>query len=457
MSSPIANLPPGSTPPPLGVSNTEATEARLRPPTALATPALLCYGALRMPLALLELPLFVVLPALYGSAGLPLTLVGLVLFTARCIDAGADPIIGLWLARQRSFVHRRWILAALPVLAVGFWALLHPPAADQFNQALWLGLGSIGTYLAYSLASIAYQAWGTDLGENAAARTQVTAWREGFGLAGVLVATAFLDPSQRDALGITFLAATGLAGLLLMRAPPAPMASGASHAGADSPDAALGSRSRVRSNPAFLRLLLIYVTNGVAAAIPATLLLFFVRDILHAEAVTPVFLAAYFLAAGLGMPLWVIVARQIGLRLAWLAGMGLSVAGFAWALGLGSGDVWAFGAVCVVTGFALGADLAIPGAFLAQVIADRGDRGPTSGAYVGLWNLATKATLAIAAGVALPLLELSGYVPGKAGGEIALSLVYAAIPCGLKLLASAMLGLAPPESRVGLLRQTHVA
>ena len=418
------------------------------PTAGLSAFALVCYGALRMPLALLELPLFVVLPALYGSAGLALSLVGGVLFGARCVDAAADPLIGLWLARQRRFVHRRWILAALPVLAAGFWALLHPPsAAVGANLALWLGLWSIATYIAYSLASIAYQAWGTDLGENAASRTRVTAWREGFGLAGVLVATAFLDPTQRDALGIIFVSATIVAGLLLMRATPAPM----------TPSEAPGHWARVRSNPAFLRLLVIFVTNGVAAAIPATLLLFFVRDVLHAEEVTPVFLATYFLAGALGMPIWVVIARHIGLRLAWLAGMGLSVAGFAWALGLSSGDIWAFGAVCFVTGFALGADLAIPGALLAQVIADHGDRGPASGAYVGLWNLATKATLAIAAGVALPLLELSGYRPGQAGGEIALSLVYAAVPCGLKLLACAMLGLIPPEPQVVLARQTHVA
>jgi hypothetical protein len=421
------------------------------PTAGLSAFALACYGALRMPLALLELPLFVVLPALYGSAGLALSLVGGVLFGARCIDAAADPLIGLWLARQRRFVHRRLILGALPVLAAGLWALLHPPGvAVGALLALWLGLWSIATYLAYSLASIAYQAWGTDLGDNAASRTRVTAWREGFGLAGVLVATAFLDPSQRDALGITFIGATIVAGLLLMRATAAPMRP------SETPGHS-GSWARVRSNPAFLRLMVIFVTNGVAAAIPATLLLFFVRDVLHAEELTPVFLATYFLAGALGMPIWVVIARQIGLRLAWLAGMGLSVAGFAWALGLSSGDVWAFGAVCLVTGFALGADLAIPGALLAQVIADHGDRGPASGTYVGLWNLATKATLAIAAGVALPLLELSGYQPGRAGGEIALSLVYAAVPCGLKLLACAMLGLIPLEPQGELVRQTHVA
>ena len=58
---------------------------------ALPAHALIAYGFLRAPLALLELPLFVLLPAFYGrDAGLPLAVVGGVLFAARLIDAIAD-------------------------------------------------------------------------------------------------------------------------------------------------------------------------------------------------------------------------------------------------------------------------------------------------------------------------------------------------------------------------------
>ena len=60
-----------------------------------AWPALLAYATLRMPLALLELPLFVLLPSFYGGTlGLDLALVGAVLFGVRLVDALADPAIG---------------------------------------------------------------------------------------------------------------------------------------------------------------------------------------------------------------------------------------------------------------------------------------------------------------------------------------------------------------------------
>ena len=50
----------------------------------------------------------------------------------------------------------------------------------------------------------------------------------------------------------------------------------------------------------------------------------------------------------------------------------------------------------------------------------------------------SKLNLALAAGLALPLLELLGYQPGtrSAGGLQALTLAYAVLPCALKLLAA---------------------
>jgi Na+/melibiose symporter-like transporter len=116
----------------------------------------------------------------------------------------------------------------------------------------------------------------------------------------------------------------------------------------------------------------------------------------------------------------------------------LSVAVFAWAASLGSGDTLAFWWVCALSGLALGADLALPGALLAGMIAQHGEQGQREGAYFGWWNLAAKLNLALAAGLALPLLELLGYQPGNRSdqGLQALSLAYAVLPCLLKLLAA---------------------
>ena len=89
------------------------------------------------------------------------------------------------------------------------------------------------------------------------------------------------------------------------------------------------------------------------------------------------------------------------------------------------------------------ADLALPPALLAGVIAGAGHAGGREAAYFGVWNWGVQMTLALAAGIALPLLAWLGYVPGAGGGTTALAAAYALLPCALKLLAAAMLWRAP--------------
>jgi len=412
---------------------------------------LAAYGALRMPLALLELPLFVLLPAFYSQQhGMELALIGAILFATRLLDAVADPLIGAAIDRSRppasGWTYRRWLWVSLPALCVGFWAIFSPPV-DGALLVAWLALASMLTYLAYSAASIAYQAWGAEIGSSERDRARVTGIREGFGLVGVVFASTLLAPDQAPLLVIGFAALAAIAAMALRWAPPQGIApNGPARAVAMSLRATWAS---VAGNRAFRWLLAAFMLNGIATAIPATLVLFFVRDVLQAEAQVPTFLASYFLAGALGMPLWIGLAGRIGLRNAWLLGMAFAVLAFVWALGLGPGDVWPFWVVCVLTGLALGADLAMPPALLSAVIAGHGDGGRREGAYFGLWNLATKFNLAIAAGLGLPLLGLFGYVPGATGAEppLSLTLAYAALPSALKLAAGALLLTAPLPDR----------
>jgi len=179
--------------------------------------------------------------------------------------------------------------------------------------------------------------------------------------------------------------------------------------------------------------------------------MFFMADVLQLGERAGLFLALYFISGALGIPLWVWLSRLLGKKRAWLGGMLLSIAAFVWAFGLGAGDATAFGLVCVMSGVALGADLALPPSMLADVIDEEGAAaaapgvvaGRGEGAYFGLWNLVTKLNLALAAGISLPLLGALGYVPGASGGAAALSFAYAIIPCGLKLLAVAALWVSP--------------
>ena len=67
--------------------------------------------------------------------------------------------------------------------------------------------------------------------------------------------------------------------------------------------------------------------------------------------------------------------------------------------------------------------------------------GRMEGAFVGWWYFATKLNLALAAGLALPALQVFGYAPGAhdASALQALTLAYCALPCALELAAAVLL------------------
>ena len=192
-------------------------------------------------------------------------------------------------------------------------------------------------------------------------------------------------------------------------------------------------------NAEFRRLLGVYLLNGIASAIPATLVLFFVQDRLQAgEAVQSAALGVYFLSGALSMPLWLRGVDRLGLARTWQLGMALSIAVFLGASQLAAGDAPWFLLVCALSGAALGSDLALPGALLAGVIDAAGDRGRADASYFGWWNFATKINLALAAGLVLPLLGWLGYAPGTRDPHALalLSAAYCLLPCALKAAAA---------------------
>jgi len=492
--------------------------AMMKPAALKAWSRRLAYGLLCLPLAMAALPIYVHAPRLWAeSTGMSLGLLGGLLLAARLLDAAIDPLLGAWADRVGS--RRRLIVLALPFLAAGFCALLQPPADG--NAVLWLLAALLTTYFGFSLASIAYQAWGVEIGADSAERTRLVACREAFGLVGVVLAAALpgiLAGGDGAALaeGLTQLAwlfpplLLVLAALTLAAAPspvtattvtgggaaaektapahaalPADAANLANAAATRAPptgdvtrESLIASLRRPLADARFRRLLAVFVVNGIAAALPATLVLFFVADVLQAAAWSGAFLGLYFVSGVVFLPLWVALARRIGRVPAWSLAMATACAAFVWAAGLGAGDVWPFAVVCVLSGAAFGADLALPAALLADIArgvnagrqsndmlttaapsADDSAAGQTeaqasarvppavdesaaaqAGGYFGWWNLVGKLNLALAAGLALPLLDLAGYRPGVADAAALSGLVavYCGLPIVFKTLAAAL-------------------
>lgn len=408
------------------------------------------YGLMGLPLAFVALPLYVVLPNYYARAfGVPLAMLGAVLLGARLFDALIDPLLGRW--SDRLYARRPqsvlgWAALAAVLLALGFALLFFPPISTLQPLLVWASACLLLTYAAYSALSILHQSWGAMLGGDEVQRSRVVAWREGLGLVGVILASitpaALGLPATSALLFITL--AAGWWAWRTARHPGVPRTTLCNRLDAPASQAPVSAPSvwLPFSRPAFRRLLAVFVVNGIASAVPATLILFFVQDRLQAPArAEPLFLGSYFLSAALAIPLWLRLVPRLGLAPTWGLGMLLSVAVFVFAAQLGSGDSPAFVLVCVLSGVALGTDLALPGALLAGTIAASGDLGRAEGAYFGWWNFATKLNLAVAAGVALPALGALGYVPGSrdSAGLQTLSWAYCLLPCALKLLAASLL------------------
>ncbi len=395
--------------------------------TSLPRARLLAYGGLGLPLAFAALPLYVHLAPFYSSV-ISLSLLGAILLALRFLDAAIDPLIGALF--DRFPYPRSLIILSLPFLGLGWIGVFTRPT--NLPVVPWLIVMLTLTTVGYSLATVVHTSWGARLSNVPHERTRLFAAREGLGLIGVILAAAL--PTVLEATLAEGLARMGwiFIGLLIGFAVITLIATPAMQRNAPSP----GLRHMLRpfANPDFACFVPGFLLNGVAAALPATLVIFFIDDVLQLASHSGLFLVIYFLSGALGLPLWVRLAKRIGTLDAWLLSMGLSIAAFIGAFWLGAGDLVGYALVCAMSGLALGADLALPPALVADMIDT--DPAPQPGAYYGLMSFFAKLTLALAAGLALPLLDLWGYEPG--GDQLfALSATYALLPIAMKLGALA--------------------
>lgn len=399
------------------------------------------YAAPAFPLAILGLPLNVYLPAFWGDAlGLGLTTVGLVLLGTRLFDVVTDPLIGILSDRTRGRLGRRrpWVAAALPIAGPGVWLLFVPPPGAG---AIHLFITASLVYLGWTMLSISHAAWGAELSPDYHQRTRVNAWREAATLGGIL-ASAMVPAvvgggiaAELRALALITLGLAAPAVALLFAAVPDPQAP------------PRGARPRdlrsiitpLLANRPFRRLITAWVVNGMANGLPAALFLLVVTHLLHAADKAGLLLFAYFVAGILGVPGWTWLAGRFGKHRTWCAAMAWSCVVFMFVPLLGPGDWLLFLAICLLSGLALGADLALPPSIQADVLdLDRLNTGEgRAGLLFALSSMAQKLGNALAVGLGLPLLEVVGFRTGPDGafGLGALVGLYCGIPVALKLAA----------------------
>jgi Na+/melibiose symporter-like transporter len=402
----------------------------------------LLYALPALPLAALYLPLFSYVTPFYASErGVDLAALGLAWIGIRMFDAVSDPLAGWASDRTARRIGRRgWVLLAAPLIAVATWQAFVPPEdAGLAHAVLWLFLLTLG----WTLAQTPYYAWGAELEEGYAARTRVTAWRETMVLGGTLLATVlyFLGGEGGEGLRVVALAVIAMIPVTVIAAVLG--AGERAHLPVRPLSVSEGARAMAENRP-FRRLLVAWFVNGAANGLPVTLFVFFVEFRLGAADQAGLMLLLYFLAAIGGVPFWTWLARRISKHRAWAVAMVWASLIFAGALFLGEGDIVPFAIISVLTGLALGADLALPPSIQADVVEldTRRTGAARAGLFFAIWQVATKAALALSSGLALIALDGAGFSAeggNDAGALWALALLYAAAPIVLKLAAVALM------------------
>ncbi|EAQ45593.1 sodium:galactoside symporter family protein [Roseobacter sp. MED193] len=393
-------------------------------------------------LASAGIPLYIHLPQFAATdLGLGLGTLGTVLLAIRAFDLVQDPLIGWAVDRWPEYQSRFGWAAALG-LAVGFPLLFGLQQGPYLLAKMILVL--VLLFSAYSLGMILLYGRSATLSVSTKPRDLMTlaAFRESGMLVGVIlaaIAPAFLVGLGAQGQGYAafglFLGGLAVIAALLTR----PIWRRQAMVGQPLRFANLWQSGATN-------LLVLAVLNSLPVALTSTLFLFFVQDYLALPQLAGPLLVLFFLSAGLSVPLWTLLSRRIGAKPTLLIAMPLALTSFVGAAFLEPGDAVGFTLICLASGAALGADMLLLPALFSIALTKA---GLSAGAAFGIWSFAGKLALALAAAIALPLLESRGFTPGRANTETALAALvtaYAILPCILKTVAFCYALRLPTES-----------
>ena len=393
------------------------------------------FSSLAFVIGMAGLPVYIHAPKYFVDVyGISLVTMGFIIFFLRLVDVFQDPLLGIIASKTTRF-------GALPItLAVGAMCVgmimlfaIHSPV----SPSLWFSISLFLVFSGFSFAYIRSYAQGL-INLGAKDQLRLARWREvgttlGICVAAILPTTLLLVSADGYPLFAIFFCLVAILALMHVWSQfPA------SNSFQDSQSSFSNLLSATR-NLQIRNLLFLALVNSSPVALSSTLFLFFVESRLNASDWAGIFLVLFFLAAAIATPFWTKLAGVHGVFKILKISMFLSIISFFGATFLSEGDGLVFSAICLLSGATVGADLALLPVLFARQI-ENSSIVPDIG--FSLWNFVSKATLAFAAIISLPLLELVGFNSGGSNSENALwalTFGYAILPCILKCISIVLL------------------
>jgi GPH family glycoside/pentoside/hexuronide:cation symporter len=389
------------------------------------------FSSLAFVIGMAGLPVYIHAPKYFVDVyGISLVTMGVIIFFLRLVDVVQDPILGIIASKTTRF-------GALPIalsvvaMCVGMIMLfaIHSP----ISPSLWFAISLFLVFSGFSFAYIRSYAQGL-INLGAKDQIRLARWREvgttlGICVAAILPTSLLLVSADGYPLFAIFFCLIAILALIHVWSQFS-----ASNSFQDSQNSFSSLLSATR-NLRIRNLLFLALVNSSPVALSSTLFLFFVESRLNAPDWAGIFLILFFLAAAIATPFWTKLADVHGVFKILKVSMLLSIISFFGATFLAEGDGLIFSAICLLSGATVGADLALLPVLFARQI-ENNSIVPDLG--FSLWNFVSKATLAFAAVISLPLLELVGFNssgPNSENALLALTFGYAVLPCILKCIS----------------------
>ncbi len=407
----------------------------------------LAYGAPSLASVAIAIVMGIHLPIFYSDTVLvPLGAIALVKAIVRAFDAVTDLPMG-WLSdktRSRWGRRRPWIAVGAPLAAVCFWALFSPPADLEGLAAVgWLGVTYALFYLGHTAYIIPHYGLGAELTNDYHERTRLFGWREGFVIAGTLIA-AIVPSLLEDRLGSSraaFASFGSVTAILLValywnlvRVVP----ERAEYQTRPANPLVPGIR-RSLFNPVFRIVLLAQCVHAITAGIPPVMTPYFLKYVIEPDNFSlwfAIYMAAYFGAAFLTLPFWMYLSHRRGKRFAWMASL---LPGIIACLGLfqmGPGDVIPAVLIIAFAGTGFAPSIFLMQAILADVIDyDELHTGKRREAqYTAFWSFLQKFAVIPSASVPLAILAAAGFVANAPQNEtvrLTIRMIYGLAPAAI--------------------------
>ncbi len=422
----------------------------------------MCLFALpALPAAAMNFPLSAYLPPFYASAtGLSLGTVGLIFMLARFWDILIDPAMGALSDATRTPHGRRrpWLLASLPVLLLGGWALFFPP---EGVGAAWLVISLFVAFIGFTMLTITHYAWAADVAGDYHDRSRLQGSIVIAGIVGTLCALvlpAFVeqgaaDPTRErvEAMGLfalIFITPCILLSVWLTPEPPLP------EKGEGTSPGILASIKGAFASVPFRKILFADFVQGIAGGMLLSTFVFFSGAWLQMPDRAGLLLLAFFASGVIFVPAWVGISARIGKENAVALSSALTIPVIAAFFFIPKGDLVAALIVQVLFGSTMGVWIFLTRSIIADLvdIEHKSTMVNPSGTYYAFATLTTKLGQAVAVGIGYIGLQAAGISPDVlAPGDGLITALFTLLPpiVGHFVMIAIMLDL--KRSRLGAL------